>query len=265
MHRLTSESDITLRSRFECKYLISPLVVPSMRAFIQPFMQPDRYAALREGNRYPISSLYLDTDDLLLYMQTVGGEKNRFKLRIRTYSDEPSSPAFFEVKRKVNNIVQKRRAALNRDRTLGILEHGLDSWLNELSGDLLADIGYFTSHMSLAGAKPVIRIRYMREAYESRGGDPVRITIDTELMHAITLGANLSHTEGRWVATPVDGTILEIKFTERYPTWVSDLVRAFGLKQQPVPKYVWSVDHVLMGGRESTLSLAGFDLPPRRA
>jgi SPX domain protein involved in polyphosphate accumulation len=265
MHRLASESDITLRSRFECKYLISPLVVPSLREFIHPFMRPDRYAALREGNRYPISSLYLDTEDLLLYMQTVGGDKNRFKLRIRTYSDEPSSPAYFEVKRKVNNIVQKRRAALNRERTEAILEEGLSGWLRDRSCDLLADIEHFTSHVSLAVAKPVIRIRYFREAYESRGGDPVRITIDTELMHVITLDSNLSHTEGRWTATPVDGTILEIKFTERYPAWVSDLVRTFGLKQQPVPKYVMSVDHVLMGGRESTLSLAGFTLSTRRA
>jgi hypothetical protein len=265
MHRLASESDITLRSRFECKYLISPLAVPHLREFIQPFMQPDRYAALREGNRYPISSLYLDTDDLLLYMQTVGGDKNRFKLRIRTYSDEPSTPTYFEVKRKVNNIVQKRRAVLDRETTQSILEGDLGGWLGERSGELVADLGYFTSHMTLAGAKPVIRIRYLREAYESRGGDPVRITIDTELMHAITLEPELSHTTGRWVATPVDGTILEIKFTERYPAWVSDLVKTFGLKQQPVPKYVWSVDHVLMGGREATLSVAGFNLPPRRA
>jgi SPX domain protein involved in polyphosphate accumulation len=228
-------------------------------------MRPDRYAAMHEGNRYPICSLYLDTDDLLLYMQTVGGEKNRFKLRIRTYSDEPSAPAYFEVKRKINNIVQKKRAALDRSRTQAILEGELDGWLQSRSRDLLGDIDFFSSHMTLAGAKPVIKIRYLREAYESKGGDPVRFTIDTELMHAITLDPELSHAQGRWVATPVDGTILEIKFTERFPSWVADVVRTFGLKQQPVPKYVWSVDHVLMGGRESVLTLGGFNLPPRRA
>jgi hypothetical protein len=265
MHRLATESDITLRSRFECKYLISPLLVPSLREFIQPFMRPDRYAALHDGNRYPICSLYLDTDDLLLYMQTVGGEKNRFKLRIRTYSDEPSAPAFFEVKRKINNIVQKRRAVMDRGRTRAIVEGGLNGWLQDDSQDVLGDLKFFSSHLTLAGAKPLIKIRYLREAYESKGGDPVRITIDTELMHAVTLDTELSHAQGRWVATPVDGTILEIKFTERFPSWVADVVRTFGLKQQPVPKYVWSVDHVLMAGRESVLALAGFDLPPRRA
>jgi hypothetical protein len=40
----------------------------------------------------------------------VAGEKARFKLRVRTYSDDPSSPAFFEVKEKTNKVVSKRRA-----------------------------------------------------------------------------------------------------------------------------------------------------------
>ena len=46
----------------------------------------------------------------------------------------------------------------------------------------------------------------MREAYESRSGEPVRITIDTDLMHAVTLDDDLSFASGRWVATPVDGS-----------------------------------------------------------
>jgi hypothetical protein len=58
---------------------------------------------------------------------------------------------------------------------------------------------------------------------------------------------------------------VEIKFTERYPWWVQQFIRAFGLKQQAVPKYVWSVDHMTMNGRESALALNGLTLPPRRA
>ena len=58
--------------------------------------------------------------------------------------------------------------------------------------------------------------------------------------------------------------ILEIKFTERFPWWVQDLIRTFGLGQRAVPKYVWSVDHMLLDGRESALALAGVALPPLR-
>jgi len=197
--------------------------------------------------------------------QTVGGEKNRFKLRIRTYDDDPGSPVFFEVKRKVNNIVSKRRVAVSREDADRFMKSGGGGWTDHLSAEAVDDLDYFALHTELTDARPVVRVRYVREAYGARGGDPVRITIDTDLMHAVTLDTDIRHHSGRWVTTPVNGSILEIKFTERYPEWVTDLVKAFGLKQQPVPKYVLSVDHMTLEGRESALTLAGFSLPPRRA
>ena len=259
------KEDITLSSRYECKYAISPLVLPAVRQFIEPFMQPDPFASLRPGYRYPICSLYLDTEDLRLYQQTVSGEKNRFKLRIRSYSDDPARGVFFEVKRKINNIVRKRRARVARAQARALLNDRSPDWMRTLPPKLLADVEYFTNRLHLACAKPVMKIRYYREAYESRGGDPVRVTIDTDLMHALTLNDDFLHASGRWVHTPVDGIILEIKFTDNFPSWVQELVRFFGLKQQPMPKYVMAVDHLLLDGRESALSVAGFTLPPRRA
>jgi hypothetical protein len=260
--RFARDSDITLFSRYECKYVVSPMLVPEMREFVRPFMQPDTFAARREHFRYPISSLYLDSGDLMLYQQTVGGEHQRFKLRVRSYSDRHDSPVFMEVKSKLNNIVRKRRARLHRDGARALLAGRLHEAEVDGPDDLRDDLQYFRHHMDLIGARPVLRVRYQREAYESKGGDPVRITLDTELMHAVTLDDNLSLEDGRWVATPVRGTILEIKFTERFPSWVNDMVRTFGLKQQAVPKYVRSVDHALSGARESVVSMAGLTLPP---
>jgi len=261
LDRVVHDSDITLASRFECKYVVSALAVPALREFIQPFARPDRFAAVRSDLRYPITSLYLDSDDLLLYQQTVGGEKNRFKLRVRSYSDDPDSPLFLEVKRKVNNIVQKRRARIDRASASRLLDARSMSPVGEQD----ADIDYFASHTELVSARPLVRVRYMREAYESIDGEPVRITLDTELMHVATFDFETSHDHGRWVATPVGGVVLEIKFTDMFPSWVRDMVRAFGLKQQPVPKYILSVDHMLLAGRESVLSVGGWTLPLRRA
>jgi hypothetical protein len=199
----------------------------------------------------------------MLYQQTVGGEKDRFKLRIRTYTDDPSRPAYLEVKRKLNNVVHKRRAGVPRDHVARVLNRAvLDlSWLPP---EDQADSEYFCSYLALTEARPLIRVKYMREAYAADGNEPVRITIDSNLMHAITLNDNLSHAEGRWTATPVRGVIVEIKFTERFPWWVQDFIRTFGLHQRAVPKYVWSVDHMLLDSRESALSVAGITLPPRR-
>ncbi len=108
----------TYRSRYECKYLIAPAAACEVRRFIRPFTQPDKHAARRPNHRSAVSSLYLDSRDLALYAQTVAGEKARFKLRVRTYSDDPASPAFFEVKKKLNNVILKRRADSRRLRRL---------------------------------------------------------------------------------------------------------------------------------------------------
>jgi SPX domain protein involved in polyphosphate accumulation len=226
-------------------------------------MKPDAYAALRKGYRYPVCSLYLDSLDLMLYQQTVGGDKDRFKLRVRTYSDDPSHPAYVEVKHKVNNVVHKRRAGLPRGRVRRLLNREPLEAAGLVPEDR-RNAEYFYNQVALTEARPLIRVKYLREAYAAEGNEPARITIDTDLMHAITLNDNLSHTEGRWSTTPVDGVIIEIKFTERFPWWIQDLVRTFGLHQRAVPKYVWSVDHMLLDGRESALSVAGITLPPRR-
>jgi hypothetical protein len=265
MRGLIRGGDITFGSRYECKYLIAPEVAGDLRVFLTPFVEPDAYASRHPKNRYPICSLYYDTEDLRLYQQTVTGQKKRFKLRARTYDDDPRSPVFLEVKRKINNIVQKRRVAATRDQARELTAGGFNGRLRELSAAFLEDIEYFSSHRHLTGAKPVVRVRYTREAYQSRGGDPVRITLDTDLSHAMTLNEEYSHSAGRWVSTPVAGTILEIKFTDRFPHWVEDLVRIFGLKQQPVPKYVLSLDRMMSQGQGSVFALAGITIPPLRA
>jgi hypothetical protein len=263
VRRAAGAIEPTFYSRFECKYLIEPALVPEVRQFLRPFARPDPYAALCRGYRYPICSLYLDSQDLALYQQTVGGEKNRFKLRVRTYTDDPTKPAYLEVKRKLNTIVHKRRAGLSREQARRVWNRQpFDA--SRLSPDDRRDAEYFYQHVAMIEARPVIRVKYMREAYVADGNEPVRVTLDTDLMHAITLGDDLRSTEGRWTTTPVRGVILEIKFTERFPWWVQDLIRTFGLTQRAVPKYVWSVDHMLLDGRESALSVAGLALPPRR-
>jgi VTC domain-containing protein len=261
LDRVLHDSDITLASRFECKYLVSPLVVPALREFIAPFVRLDRFATSRPDGRYSICSLYYDSDDLRMYQQTVGGEKNRVKLRVRSYSDDESSPLYFEVKRKVNNIVQKRRACVTRQQAAALHARRFDS----VMGAVDPEFGYFANYAGLSSARPVVRVRYMREAFESLTGEPLRITLDTELIHAATFDFETSHERGRWVTTPVDGVILEIKFTEMFPAWVADMVRAFGLVQQPVPKYVLCLDHMLLAGRESVLSLGGLTLPVERS
>ena len=89
-------------NRFEFKYIVSEPCAAAVRDFVRSYLEPDPYADPEQGNSYQLSSLYLDTPDLSLYRQTVTGQKNRFKLRIRFYDDNPGSPTLLELKRRVN-------------------------------------------------------------------------------------------------------------------------------------------------------------------
>lgn len=254
----------TFYQRFECKYIVDPLDVPRIREYLEPFVRSDSYAHRNPDGRYRVSSLYLDTPDLALYQQTQAGEKDRFKLRVRTYDDDPAHPAYVEVKRKVNNVVHKRRVGLKRDDARALLMHREPSAvLRTLEGRRLADAEYFTLHLERISARPAIRVQYMREAYEATGNEPVRVTLDSELQHAVTLTDDLGHTTGEWVDTPVSGIIVEIKFTERYPWWVKEFIRRFELRQRSVPKYILSVELALRRRLCANVSLAGLALPVR--
>jgi hypothetical protein len=236
MSSQTPRTDETLLSRVECKYLVSREQQAGIREFIQPFVFPDRFARDHADGRYPVSSLYLDSPNLALYQSTAQGLKNRFKLRIRTYSDAPSDPTFFEVKKRMNGIVYKFREAVSREEAVDLLDR------TSLEAPTDTDLSKFISLRELHGAEPLMRVKYMREAYVSQNADPVRITFDDELQGAVTLDPELSHESGDWITVPMDHTILEVKFTNLYPSWVGKLVQEFQLERTSVPKYVLCVE-----------------------
>ena len=46
MARANPNTDITFSQRYECKYLVSPMLASSIRQFIRPFMRPDHFAEI---------------------------------------------------------------------------------------------------------------------------------------------------------------------------------------------------------------------------
>ncbi len=237
---LSARRDIP--SRFECKYLLPREYVPELQMMIRPFVEPDRFAKAWPDNRYPVGSLYLDTPDFFLYSQTDNGEKNRFKLRIRAYDDDPSTPVFFEVKKRMNGVVSKWRMAVRRDMAARFLEGRI---LSDGPRDPAPDLGEFRLNVGRIGAGPVCRVRYQREAYEAKGGEPTRITFDSDLHYNLTTDGNLALNGARWERVPMDAIILEVKFTERFPTWIQDIVDSLDLQRTSVPKYGMSIDRAL--------------------
>src|SRR5262245_48745643 len=101
-------------NRFELKYVIDERTAGEVRRYVRQFLEPDEHTDPRGGVGYPVHSLYLDSYDLALARQTLTGKKNRFKLRIRFYDDDDESPVFFEIKKRVNDVIMKERAIVYR-------------------------------------------------------------------------------------------------------------------------------------------------------
>ena len=95
-----------MASRFELKYLIPERVALQVRAFVQQHLEVDEFGVGKADFSYPVHSLYLDSDDWEIHRRTVNGDKNRFKLRIRYYNENPRTPVFFFGHRDVPVAVE---------------------------------------------------------------------------------------------------------------------------------------------------------------
>jgi len=249
-------ADGTLRCRFEMKYQISESKAAAVEQFIQPYLRPDRYCKLQPTGNYPLVSLYLDSSDLKLCRESITGKKNRFKLRIRGYNDDPAYPKFFEIKRRLNSVIVKDRQRVNQRDVARLLSGGpLPEQYYSTEQEPLKQ---FLFYMRSLNARPLILIRYIRRAYEDNSETRVRVTFDRELSYrmceqpAVTLGGP------GWQRHPINDVILEIKFTSRFPAWLTRMVRCLELRQQSFSKYTNCVSGA-SAMRFSSLDGNGFD------
>ncbi|MBN2476081.1 MAG: polyphosphate polymerase domain-containing protein [Pirellulales bacterium] len=253
-------------SRFEFKYIVDEPCAAGIRQFVEGYLLPDEYADPEYGNSYRISSLYLDNADLFLYHQTLVGEKNRFKLRIRFYDNDPDGPAFLEIKRRVSDVILKERATVTRQGVLDLLRgDGPDqSWLWGTNGGAHAvkALLNFCNLGSSIGATGSVYVSYRREAYVSPTSNTVRVTFDRLLLGSPYEPGSPLSLPTRGVSPEVgnaDRVILELKFTDRFPQWMGDLVQTFNLYRVSVPKYVHCIE--AMGIRPGHLVAADGSTP----
>ncbi len=234
-------TDRTLRCRHELKYHISESKAEAIAQFIEPHLQRDRYCKLHRSGDYPIVSLYLDSEDLQLCKESIGGHKNRFKLRIRSYTDEPDYPRFLEIKRRINTIIMKSRARV-MDRDVPTLLAGSPLPPQNYTADT-ETINQFQFYMNNIRARPAVLVRYTRQAYEGGMENRVRVTFDRELAYHVTSLPEVRLAGGAWQRNSftLGGVILEVKFTAHYPAWLSRMVKYFNLRQQSISKYASSI------------------------
>lgn len=234
--------DRTLWCRYEMKYLISESRAAAIVRFIEPYLKLDHYSKLQPSGFYPIVSLYLDSNDLRLCKESLLGVLKRFKLRIRSYTDDPSYPRFFEIKRRANTVIIKSRARVKTEDVPTLLSGRYVPPAHDYKADVDA-IRQFQLYMKSIDAKPLVLVRYLRRAYEGDSENRVRVTFDRQLAYNVTKTPEVMLKGRGWQPNPLtlNSVILEMKFTGRYPAWLGRMVSYFDLRQRSVSKYATSV------------------------
>jgi hypothetical protein len=235
-----SQDHTLMASRYELKYHVSQTVALQIRDFVQQHLELDDYGQSQPNFSYPVHSVYLDSDDWQIYWRTVNGDKNRYKLRIRYYNDQPDTPVFFEIKRRMKDVILKQRCAIPRSQLPGVFAGHFpnDARFNAKSPKERFALERFFELAASVNARPKMHVAYQREAYVSTFNNEVRLTMDRAVECAPRFDGRLIARVENPIACTRDIVILELKFTGRFPNWYRDLVRSFNCVQTGASKYI---------------------------
>lgn len=231
-------------NRFESKYLLGDEQARAMIRDLEPYTRADAHSDGERG--YPIQSLYWDSPDLVFFWEKVDGQKYRRKLRFRRYGD--SDGVFVEIKQRIDQTVQKRRALLTGAEHTALFGSGrIDPQAEYGARDpVLQEALFLCRHYSL---EPKLSIAYRRLALVARYEHDLRITFDTRLMYDSRDLDSLAPFENGKYFLPPNVCVLELKYNERVPLWLIKLVQHHGAFSRRFSKYCRAADLEFFQGR----------------
>ena len=219
-----------LPARHELKYFIHPAEVEALRARLRPVMKMDSHC--RGGKPYVIRSLYFDDIDDSAYFDKQSGVMNRDKYRIRIYrySDQEIC---LERKRKLGDLIQKSSVQITRRLCEQIIS-GDPRGLYRANNPLLKDV---YAQMRTRLLRPSVIVDYEREAY-LHPAQNVRITFDLKLRSGLS-SVDLFNPKLATVCPHDENTeILEIKFDNYLPDYISGLMAGTRAERSAISKYI---------------------------
>ena len=244
-------------NRMELKFRVTEPIAAEIKRYLGTTLRKDPHGLNHGPEGYPVCSVYLDSRDARLYGQSVAGERNRYKLRIRVYDANPSQPAFVEIKRRDGQVIKKRRASVHREVAAAILCGAPGSLAASKAGGSWSSNDRFAMH-EFCRLRDGLRacgttyVCYRRDAYVSPGSTHWRVTFDRYLSaKPYHCGETLSIPHDCCPTPDYDAVVMELKFTDRFPGWMHDLVRVFNLNPVSFPKYIHCSDAIIDRDRHS--------------
>lgn len=220
--------------RFEKKFILSESQYKSLLPILYDYMNPDKYC--KNGNNYNIYSIYYDTVDNDVIRHSINKPYYKEKLRLRSYKApiDENDKVFLELKKKINGIVNKRRATLTLKEAEMFLEYRKrpDS-IDYLNNQVLDEIEYYLDNNNVS---PKVFISYSRKAFFGKNDNDFRITFDSNIL---SRRDNLSLKVGSYGddLLPKGYYLMEVKILGAIPLWLSKTLSELKIYNTHFSKY----------------------------
>lgn len=213
--------------REERKYLCSDYELEILKHRLRAILPYDTH---QEDDCYLIRSLYFDTRDDQCFYENEAGVDDRKKYRIRTYNNSDRKIRF-EIKEKSHGKTKKTSYALSREECDLFIagnyrpDIGSSSVLNQIA---------IKEHLHLL--RPVVTVEYERTAFTYPIGN-VRITFDRNLSASPDISAFFAEHPIKYPVMPAHFHVLEVKYDELLPDFISQTLELNQLNQTSCSKY----------------------------
>lgn len=230
---------IEIFCRKEQKYLISRQQYELLIEELSDYMHNDKNG---DNGKYAVNSLYFENEEKQIYFETKNKLQYRQKLRLRVYGETDSSGmAFFEVKQKHNNVVNKRRLTLPLAEAYRYLEKGGEEGLDQFdvsNPQVLKEIDYFLNYYQL---RPQMIVSYDRHALHGIDDADLRLTFDFNLR---CRKEDLRLENGRYGEHFIDPNlvVLEVKVDHSVPLWLVRILQKLDCEQRSASKFCTSAE-----------------------
>lgn len=212
-------------NRYENKYLVTSEQKRLLLNEITKYLPYDNYS--KDGSSYYISNIYFDSSDYSIIRNSINKGEYKEKLRMRTYEKNIKEDflIFFEIKKKFNKVVNKRRVVLSyKDYYDYIYNHNKPK-LDFSQNQIFNEIEYM---LNTTKAFPRVKINYNRVALKNND-ESLRITFDSNI--------EFEYFNHRYSLLDRDMFLLEVKTGYSYPLWLVRLLQSFDLKIISFSKY----------------------------
>ncbi len=220
--------------RVEKKYLISEEEYQKILKLTNKYLKKDKYYCST------ICNVYFDNNNDDLIINSIEKPSYKEKVRLRSYGVPTlDSKVFFEIKKKYNGTVYKRRETLKLKDAYSYLKTG-----KYKDTQIMKEIDYCFKNYQL---KPAIYLAYDRFAYRAIDDENFRVTFDYNIRSRKSKIELDKGDSGRRLLGK-NQYVMEVKCLEAMPLWFCKILSNLKIYPTSFSKYGKIYEKNFMGG-----------------